>query len=34
MRGMTDRVSALGGTLVIGSPSGGGTTIEAFIPCA
>jgi signal transduction histidine kinase len=34
MRGMADRVSALGGTLVIGSPSGGGTTIEAFIPCA
>jgi signal transduction histidine kinase len=33
MRGMGDRIAALGGTLTITSPSGGGTTIEASIPC-
>ena len=34
LRGMRDRVEAAGGTLVIDSPAGGGTTIEAVLPCA
>jgi signal transduction histidine kinase len=34
LSGLTDRVEALGGRLVIESPSGGGTTIVAEIPCA
>ena len=34
LRGLTDRVEALGGQLRIESPSGGGTTVTAEIPCA
>lgn len=33
LRGLTDRVEALGGTLVISSPLGRGTTLRAEIPC-
>jgi signal transduction histidine kinase len=32
--GLTDRVAALGGTLGVESPPGGGTTLRAHIPCA
>ena len=31
--GLTDRVEAQGGTLLIHSPPGAGTRIEAEIPC-
>jgi PAS domain S-box-containing protein len=34
LRGLEDRVSALGGTLAVHSPRGGGTTIRAELPCA
>jgi len=34
LRGLADRVEALGGRLVIDSPDGGGTRIVAEIPCA
>ena len=34
LRGMRDRIEAAGGTLVIDSPTGAGTTIEAVLPCA
>jgi signal transduction histidine kinase len=34
LRGLRDRVEAAGGALVIDSPAGGGTTIEAMLPCA
>ena len=34
LRGMRDRVEAAGGTLVIDSPPGAGTTIQAVLPCA
>ncbi len=34
LRGLQDRVTALGGTLVIGSPPGRGTTLTATIPLA
>ena len=34
LRGLADRVEALGGRLVIDSPAGGGTRIVAEIPCA
>jgi signal transduction histidine kinase len=34
LRGLADRVEALGGRLDVESPSGGGTTIRAQIPCA
>jgi signal transduction histidine kinase len=34
LRGMADRVDALGGTLEIDSPAGGGTRICASLPCA
>lgn len=34
LRGMRDRVEAAGGTLVIESAAGAGTTIEAVLPCA
>jgi signal transduction histidine kinase len=34
LRGMRDRVEAAGGTLDIDSPPGGGTSIEAVLPCA
>jgi signal transduction histidine kinase len=33
LRGLTDRVEALGGTLVVSSPPGRGTTLRAEIPC-
>jgi signal transduction histidine kinase len=32
--GLRDRVTAVGGTLVVDSPTGGGTTVRAAIPCA
>ena len=34
LRGMADRVAALGGTFEVLSPAGGGTTLRAAIPCA
>ena len=34
LRGMADRVAALGGTFELVSPAGGGTTLRAAIPCA
>jgi signal transduction histidine kinase len=34
LRGLTDRVEALGGHLSVRSPPGGGTTVRAEIPCA
>jgi signal transduction histidine kinase len=34
LRGLSDRVEALGGTLRVESPAGGGTVIHAEIPCA
>jgi signal transduction histidine kinase len=34
LREVADRVGALGGRLTIDSPSGGGTRIQAEIPCA
>ncbi len=34
LRGLHDRVTALGGTLHVASPSGGGTTLTAEIPLA
>jgi signal transduction histidine kinase len=34
LRGLADRVEALGGRLDVESPSGGGTAIRAQIPCA
>jgi signal transduction histidine kinase len=34
LRGLTDRVEALGGQLSVRSPAGGGTTVRAEIPCA
>jgi signal transduction histidine kinase len=34
MRGMADRVAALGGRLMVRSPPGGGTGIVAELPCA
>jgi signal transduction histidine kinase len=33
LRGLLDRVSALGGTLEVESPPGSGTTVRAAIPC-
>ena len=33
LRGLTDRVEALGGTLVVSSPPGRGTAVRAEIPC-
>ncbi len=33
VRGMADRVAALGGELTVVSPSGGGTDVRAVIPC-
>jgi signal transduction histidine kinase len=32
LRGLTDRLDALGGTLTVDSPQGGGTTIRARVP--
>jgi signal transduction histidine kinase len=34
LRGLSDRVQALDGTLRVASPLGGGTHIHAEIPCA
>ena len=34
LSGVADRVGAQGGTLVVDSPGGGGTTVEAVLPCA
>jgi signal transduction histidine kinase len=34
LRGLADRVEALGGRLRVRSPAGGGTTLRAEIPCA
>ncbi len=34
LRGLADRVEALGGRLRVWSPGGGGTRVEAEIPCA
>ena len=34
IQGLTDRVAALGGRLVVDSPAGAGTRIEAVLPCA
>jgi signal transduction histidine kinase len=34
LRGLADRVEALGGRLRVWSPAGGGTCVEAEIPCA
>jgi signal transduction histidine kinase len=34
LRGLTDRVEALGGQLLVTSPADGGTTVRAEIPCA
>jgi signal transduction histidine kinase len=34
LRGLADRVEALGGTLRVWTPSGGGTRVRAEIPCA
>jgi signal transduction histidine kinase len=34
LRGLTDRVQALGGRLIVSSPPGQGTTLRAEIPCA
>jgi signal transduction histidine kinase len=34
LRGLTDRIEALGGRLSLSSPPGRGTTIRAEIPCA
>jgi signal transduction histidine kinase len=33
LRGVRDRVEAAGGTLLIDSPAGAGTTIQAVLPC-
>jgi signal transduction histidine kinase len=33
LRGLADRVAALDGQLRIDSPTGGGTTVRAYIPC-
>jgi signal transduction histidine kinase len=34
LRGLADRVEALGGRLLVSSPPGRGTTVRAEIPCA
>ena len=34
LRGLMDRVAALGGELEVFSPAGGGTVVHARIPCA
>jgi signal transduction histidine kinase len=33
LRGLADRVDALGGTFALDSPPGGGTTVRAVLPC-
>jgi signal transduction histidine kinase len=34
LAGLGDRVAAVGGSLVVRSPVGGGTVVEATLPCA
>ena len=34
LRGMADRLAALGGRLEVDSPPGGGTLVRGVIPCA
>ena len=34
LRGLADRVEALGGRLTVSSPPGRGTTVRAELPCA
>jgi signal transduction histidine kinase len=34
LRGLADRVEALGGRLLVWTPQGGGTRVRAEIPCA
>ena len=34
LRGLADRVDALGGTLAVDSPPGAGTCLTAELPCA
>ncbi len=34
LTGLSDRVAALGGRLSVASPPGGGTVVEAVVPCA
>jgi signal transduction histidine kinase len=34
IQGLADRVAALGGQLVLDSPAGAGTRVEAVLPCA
>jgi signal transduction histidine kinase len=34
LRGLADRVEALGGQLGLESPAGGGTRLRAVIPCS
>jgi signal transduction histidine kinase len=34
LRGLADRVEALGGRLRVWTPTGGGTRVQAEIPCA
>jgi signal transduction histidine kinase len=34
LRGLSDRVSAVGGRFDVDSPPGGGTTVRARLPCA
>ncbi len=34
LRGLADRVAAVGGVLTVDSPSGGGTRLSALMPCA
>ena len=33
LRGLTERVEALDGSLLVSSPAGGGTHLRAEIPC-
>ena len=33
LRGLADRVDALGGSLEVDSPAGGGTVVRARVPC-
>jgi signal transduction histidine kinase len=34
LHGLTDRVAALGGRLLVTSPAGAGTVVTAEVPCA
>jgi signal transduction histidine kinase len=34
LRGLADRVEALGGHLLVTSPAGAGTVVTAELPCA